>query len=71
MDAMTELEFTQVLTALSGQVTVVMIAHRLSSVRNVSKVVYLESGRVLATGTFDEVARSVPDFNTQAKLMGL
>jgi ABC-type multidrug transport system fused ATPase/permease subunit len=71
MDAMTELEFTQVLASLSGQVTVVMIAHRLSSVRNVSKVVYLESGRVIATGTFDEVAKSVPDFNTQAKLMGL
>jgi ABC-type bacteriocin/lantibiotic exporter with double-glycine peptidase domain len=71
MDAMTELEFTQVLGALSGQVTLVMIAHRLSSVRNVSKVVYLESGRVVATGTFDEVAKSVPNFNTQAKLMGL
>jgi ABC-type bacteriocin/lantibiotic exporter with double-glycine peptidase domain len=71
MDAMTEMEFTQVLASLSGQVTVVMIAHRLSSVRNVSKVVYLESGKVVATGTFDEVAKSVPNFNIQAKLMGL
>ena len=71
MDAMTELEFTKVLAQLSGQVTIVMIAHRLSSVRNVPKVVYLESGKVISTGSFDEVVRNVPNFSKQAKLMGL
>lgn len=48
-----------------------MIAHRLSTVRNADIVVYMAEGKVLATGTFDEVRKAVPDFDHQAKLMGL
>ena len=48
-----------------------MIAHRLSTVRNADLVVYMDSGKVIATGTFAEVRDSVPDFDRQAKLMGL
>jgi len=49
----------------------VMIAHRLSTVRNADIVVYMDKGKVLATGTFEEVRTAVPDFDRQAKLMGL
>jgi ABC-type multidrug transport system fused ATPase/permease subunit len=42
----------------------------LSTIRNVDRVVYLLDGRVLASGTFDEVRKAVPDFDDQAKLMG-
>jgi ABC-type multidrug transport system fused ATPase/permease subunit len=48
-----------------------MIAHRLSTVRNADIVVYLSEGKVMATGTFDEVRKAVLDFDRQAKLMGL
>jgi ABC-type multidrug transport system fused ATPase/permease subunit len=48
-----------------------MIAHRLSTVRNADMVVYMSEGKILATGSFEEVRRCVPDFNHQAKLMGL
>ncbi len=48
-----------------------MIAHRLSSVRNADKVVYLENGKIESIGTFDQVRSSVPDFDRQASLMGL
>ena len=48
-----------------------MIAHRLSTVRNADIVVYMDKGRVLAVGTFTEVREGVPDFDRQAKLMGL
>jgi ABC-type multidrug transport system fused ATPase/permease subunit len=48
-----------------------MIAHRLSTVREADRVVYLENGRVLAIGTFEEVRKSVPEFDRQAFLMGL
>jgi ABC-type multidrug transport system fused ATPase/permease subunit len=56
---------------LKGSVTVLMIAHRLSSVRNADKVIYVDKGRVLASGTFTEVRNSVPNFEIQASLMGL
>jgi ABC-type multidrug transport system fused ATPase/permease subunit len=48
-----------------------MIAHRLSSIKNVDFISYLSKGEVLCTGTFDEVRKAVPDFDKQAKLMGL
>jgi len=56
---------------LKGSTTVLMIAHRLSSIRKADFVIYMEAGKVLAVGTFDEVRRLVPNFDLQAKLMGL
>jgi hypothetical protein len=40
-------------------------------VRFANQVIYLEAGTIMASGTFEEVRRKVPDFDTQAKLMGL
>lgn len=71
LDGETELGISEAIRALRGSTTVVMIAHRLSTVRNVDIVVYLSEGKILATGTFDEVRREVPDFDRQAKLMGI
>jgi hypothetical protein len=31
----------------------------------------MESGKIIATGTFEEVRSTVPDFDRQAQLMGL
>ena len=71
LDGETEASISAAIHALRGTTTVVMIAHRLSTVRNADIVVYMAEGKVVATGTFDEVRNSVPDFNRQAKLMGL
>jgi len=71
LDGETEASISDAIHALRGSTTVVMIAHRLSTVRNADMVVYLSEGKVLATGTFDEVRNAVPDFDRQAKLMGL
>ena len=71
LDGETEANISDAIHALRGSTTVVIIAHRLSTVRNADKVVYLSSGKVHATGTFEEVRRAVPDFDHQAKIMGL
>jgi ABC-type multidrug transport system fused ATPase/permease subunit len=71
LDVETEASIALAINALKGSTTVVMIAHRLSTVRNADMVVYLSEGKVMATGTFDEVRNQVPDFDRQAKLMGL
>lgn len=71
LDAATEASISAAIHALRGSTTVVMIAHRLSTVRNADIVVYMSEGKVIATGTFEEVRRAVPDFDRQAKLMGL
>ena len=71
LDGETEASISEAIHALRGSTTVVIIAHRLSTVRNADQVVYLSDGKVLATGTFEEVRKAVPDFDHQAKIMGL
>ena len=71
LDGETEASISAAIHELRGSTTVIMIAHRLSTVRNVDMVVYLSKGKVIATGTFNEVRKIVPDFDRQAKLMEL
>ena len=71
LDGETEANISSAIGALKGDVTVILIAHRLSTVRDADKVVYLEGGHIVAEGTFDEVRNSVPNFDRQASLMGL
>ena len=52
-------------------VTRIVVAHRLATIRNADRVVYLEAGRLRAVGSFDEVIAAVPDFHEQARLLGL
>lgn len=71
LDGQTEFDISNSIQKLRGNVTLLVIAHRLSTIRHVDKVVYMESGEILAVGTFEEVRVAVPDFDNQAKLMGL
>lgn len=71
LDGDIEANISDAIHALQGLTTVIMIAHRLSTVRNANIVVYLAGGKIKAHGTFEEVRDKVPDFDRQAKLMGL
>ena len=71
LDAETEELISLTLAELSGHLTTVIIAHRLSTVRSAHKVMYLEGGLPIAIGSFSEVAHRVPALARQAALMGL
>jgi ABC-type bacteriocin/lantibiotic exporter with double-glycine peptidase domain len=71
LDGQTEADISDAIQGLKGSVTIVMIAHRLSTVRNADLVIYLHAGRILAQGSFEHVRNSVPNFDQQAQLMGL
>jgi ABC-type multidrug transport system fused ATPase/permease subunit len=71
LDSDTEQRVSDAIQTLRGKKTFVVIAHRLSTVQNADKVIYLENGRIIAQGTFDNVRKSVEHFDKQAKLMGL
>jgi ABC-type multidrug transport system fused ATPase/permease subunit len=71
LDVDTEENISKSINALKGRTTVVLIAHRLSTVRKADLVVYLESGKIISTGNFDEVRKSISNFDNQAKLFGL
>jgi ATP-binding cassette subfamily C protein len=71
LDGQTEALITNAFSKLSGKVTVIIVAHRLSTVKNADKVVYLDHGEIKAMGTFAEVRNQVSDFDEQAKLMNI
>ena len=71
LDGATEFEITKSLQNLSREVTVLVVAHRLSTVREAENVLYFAEGRLVAQGKFEDVREQVPNFNHQADLMGL
>ena len=71
LDGITEAAISDSINELRGSVTVLMIAHRLSTVKKADLVVYMENGKIMSSGTFDQVRVDVPNFDQQATLMGL
>ena len=71
LDASTESEISSAINNLKGKVTIVMIAHRLSTVRKADKVIYLEHGKIIDIGLFEDLRARVQKFDEQARLMGL
>lgn len=71
LDSETEFNITNAIAELKKETTVILIAHRLSSTRLMDKLIYLDSGQVIAQGNFDEVREKVPEFDKQSRLMGL
>lgn len=62
LDNATEHEVAQTLHSLRGQMTIIIVAHRLSTVRSVDRLVHLREGRIAASGTFDEVRARDEEF---------
>jgi ATP-binding cassette subfamily C protein len=71
LDTATEALVTQAIRELHDDVTVISVAHRLTTVRDADEIWYMRGGAVRARGTFDEVIEQEPDFAEQARLAGL
>jgi ABC-type multidrug transport system fused ATPase/permease subunit len=71
LDGESEASISQAINQLRGETTVILIAHRLSTIRKADKIIYMDSGRIISSGSFDEVRADVPNFDKQANLMGL
>lgn len=62
LDNKTEHRITQTVEALAGKLTIVIVAHRLSTIRHVDKLIYMSDGTITAEGTFAEVAADNEEF---------
>lgn len=56
LDTENELAIRTALSSLRGQTTILLIAHRLSTVREADQIVVLDEGRVVESGTWDGLA---------------
>ena len=57
MDTQTERKIQNALTALSKGRTTIMIAHRLSTLRDADRLIVIEKGKIAEEGTHDELIR--------------
>jgi ABC-type multidrug transport system fused ATPase/permease subunit len=71
LDNKTESLVTAAIRGLKGEVTIVSVAHRLSTIRDSDVICFLQDGTIAARGTFDELVAAVPNFAEQAQLAGL
>jgi ATP-binding cassette subfamily C protein len=65
LDNQTEREVTRAIAAVHGQRTVIVIAHRLSTVEACDRLIFLQDGRIAAVGRYDELMRN-PGFRSMA-----
>jgi len=71
LDGVTEAGITESIQRLKGRVTIILIAHRLSTVKESDVIHYLSNGELLYSGSFGELREAIPEFDKQAQLMGL
>jgi ATP-binding cassette subfamily C protein len=66
LDARTELELARAVEPLRAGRTILVIAHRFSTVRRCDRLVLLRGGRVAATGAYDELMERSAEFRALA-----
>ncbi|MFC7790060.1 ABC transporter ATP-binding protein [Microbacterium sp. MAHUQ-60] len=71
LDTKTEADVADAIRELRGDVTVIAVAHRLSTIREFDQIIFMQGGTVGARGTFSEVVAASPAFAAQAQLAGL
>jgi ATP-binding cassette subfamily C protein len=71
LDSFSENEIIALLNGLRSKVTLVIVAHRLSTIKNANKIIYLDLNGNSTLGTFDELIKKVPDFKEQAEILGI
>lgn len=61
-DAENEAKIQQAFARLARNKTVLIIAHRLKTVENANQILVLEEGKLLATGTHEELLQNCPQY---------
>lgn len=71
LDADSENEISKALEEMRGEVTVVLIAHRMNTVQKADVVYLIDQGQIVASGTFSELLRQNKQVQKIAKLMAI
>ncbi|GAB2537742.1 ABC transporter ATP-binding protein [Brachybacterium huguangmaarense] len=71
LDNETEFEITETIEALRGSITVIVIAHRLSTVKNADEILFFSKGRLQSRGTMAQLTASDPEFARLVELGSL
>jgi len=62
LDYTSENFITQTLMALEGKVTIIIIAHRITTIKKVGNIYFMGSGKIIGVGNYNSLQKSVPEF---------
>lgn len=68
LDGVTEHVVMDAIRRLSHKLTIIMIAHRLNTVKNCDVIHYLHQGRIISSGTYAELADSCNHFQKMIRM---
>lgn len=68
LDGLTEKEIMQNIHALAGEKTIIIIAHRLQTIRACDQVYYIDNGQLVAAGKYDELVKLHEGFKKMVKI---
>jgi ABC-type multidrug transport system fused ATPase/permease subunit len=71
LDTATEAAFAETVEQLRGTLTLITVAHRLSTVRHCDTIFLIEGGRLVAEGTFESLRRDSGLFDKMARLANI
>lgn len=66
LDNLTEKYVVEAIDKLKGDITIIMVAHRLSTVKNCDTIYFMKSGKIDAFGTYEELLQSNNTFRHMA-----
>lgn len=68
LDLSTEAQITTVINSLKGQCTIIIIAHRLSTLKACDKLIYIKAGRIVASDSFSGLYHNFEEFKNMVQL---
>lgn len=71
LDSETENFIQQQLDKLHGQISMVVVAHRLSTIKNADKILVMDKGKIIDSGNYNELLKSSPIFKRLVELQNL
>ncbi|MFM8841085.1 MAG: ATP-binding cassette domain-containing protein [Actinomycetota bacterium] len=71
LDGRTEFEVTRAILGLRSSLTIIVIAHRLASIKEADQIFLMDKGRIIAQGDFEELRKSSKEFQEQVSYMNL
>jgi ATP-binding cassette subfamily C protein len=71
LDSKSESEIMKVINNLRDKVTLIIVAHRLSTVKDADQIIYFGNSFHVNAESFQALIEEVPDFKEQAELLGL
>jgi ABC-type multidrug transport system fused ATPase/permease subunit len=62
LDITSENFISKFLMTLKGQVTLILVAHRINTIKNVETIYFIENGKIKGFGNYESLQKSVPEF---------